>query len=242
EGSAVDDDADPCADVPVDLVVRDLQFRYSSRQPWILRGLSFEAPAGSRLAVVGPTGAGKSTLVSVLLRFWEYQGGSIRILPRREPGSREIDLRSPSSERSRRFFSVVPQAPHLFHASIRDNLLIAKDGAAEEELWSALRDAVLFDFVASLPEGLDTIVGETGREISVGEGQRLAVARALLRDAPVYILDEPTEGLDDSTAEKLLDSIDRRLHDRTVIIISHRARDRRMADTIVHLELTGDRA
>lgn len=234
------------ADMPVGssvgLVIQELQFRYSPELPWVHRGLSLSVPAGGRLGVAGPTGAGKSTLVGVLLRFWEYQGGSVAIVKGDGQGPSQLDLRSLDAEQARRLFSVVPQTPHLFHASIRDNLLIAKEGAAEEEIWLALRGAVLFDFVASLPEGLDTVVGETGRKISVGEAQRLAVARALLKDAPVYILDEPTEGLDDPTAEKLLESIDERLRGRTVIIISHRARDHRMTDAVLRIAPAGDQA
>ena len=223
---------------PLDLVIEGLRFRYSPELPWILDGLCLEAKAGSRHGIAGPTGAGKSTLVNVLLRFWEYEGGSIRVA-----GSDgwHGELRSFGAERARRLFSVVPQAPHLFHASIRDNLLIAKEGASENELRTALRDAILLDLVEALPEGLDTIVGETGREISAGEAQRMAVARAFLKDAPLYIFDEPTEGLDDPTAEKLLDSIDRRLRGRTVIIISHRPRDHRMAETVLRLASQGRR-
>ncbi len=227
---------------PVGLVIHELQFRYSPQLPWILKGLSLSVPAGSRLGLAGATGTGKSTLVAVLLRFWEYQGGSITIVKEDGQDPSRVDLRSLDAEQARRLFSVVPQTPHLFHASIRDNLMIAKEGAAEEELWSALRGAILYDFVASLPEGLDTIVGETGRKISVGEAQRLAVARALLRDAPVYILDEPTEGLDDQTAERLLESVDGRLRGRTVMIISHRARDHRMTEDVFHMALAGKMA
>jgi ATP-binding cassette, subfamily C, bacterial CydC len=222
----------------VGLVIRDLHFRYEPNLPWVLSGFSLEAPAGSIVGVSGPTGVGKSSLVSVLLRFWEYETGCILVTEGRN--TRETELRTLGAEGARRLFSVVPQSPYLFHASIKDNLVIAREGASEEELWSALRDAELSDFVASLPAGLDTIVGETGREISVGEGQRLAVARALLREAPVYILDEPTEGLDDLTAERLLDSLVRRLAGRTVIIISHRPRDHRMADAVFRMALPAD--
>ncbi len=226
----------------VDLVIRDLQFRYSSDLPWVLRGLSLDVPAGSRLGVAGPTGAGKSTLVSVLLRFWEYEGGSVRVVLHEPLGLVEAELRSMGNEKARRLFSVVPQSPHLFHASIRDNLLIADARAQEEELWSALEASALADFVSSLPQGLDTLVGETGREISGGEAQRLAVARALLREAPVYILDEPTEGLDDRTAERLLASIDERLRGRSVLIISHRARDLVLVDAIHRMHVLDERS
>ncbi|HVP19594.1 MAG TPA: thiol reductant ABC exporter subunit CydC [Spirochaetia bacterium] len=227
---------------PVDLIIRDLRFRYSPDFPWVLRGLSLEAPAGIRLGVAGPTGAGKSTFVWVLLRFWEYEDGSIRVVFHDAGSPREEELRSLGSEEARALFSVVPQSPYLFHASIRENLLLANPAARDEELWSALDSAALSGMVSSLPAGLDTIVGETGREISGGEAQRLAVARALLRDAPAYVFDEPTEGLDDRTAETMLASIDRRLSGRTLIIISHRPRDHRGVSRTHRLELPGERS
>ncbi len=208
------------------LEIRDLWFRYAPELPWVLRGLSLDAPAASRLAVVGPTGAGKSSLVGVLLRFWDYQRGSIRI------GGRE--LRSLLSDDARGHFSVVPQTPWLFHASIRDNLLIAAP-APDEELWSALETAQLADFARGLPEGLATLVGERGAEMSAGQVRRIAVARALLRNAPICILDEPTEGLDDGAADRLLAAVERRLRGRTLVVISHRSRDLAVADRVVRL-------
>jgi ABC-type transport system involved in cytochrome bd biosynthesis fused ATPase/permease subunit len=140
----------------------------------------------------------------------------------------------------RRLFAVVPQAPYLFHASIRENLLIAlppslDPAARDEALLSSLRAAQLSEFVASLPDGLDTIVGETGREVSTGEMQRIAVARALLRDAPVYILDEPTEGLDDRTAGMLLDTLAGKLPGKTLVVITHRERELAIVDSVVRL-------
>jgi ATP-binding cassette subfamily C protein CydC len=221
----------------VDISVRGLHFRYSEGQPWVLRGFSMDAPPGSRIGVVGPTGAGKSTLVSILLRFREYQAGSIWIRDAAAPGPAEVDLRSLGGEGARRLFSVVPQDPYLFHASIRENLLIANADAGDEELWSALRTSALSDLVASLPSGLDTLVGETGRELSIGEAQRMAIARSLLKSAPVYIFDEPTEGLDDSTAGAVLTAVEQRLRGKTLIIISHRDRDLRIVDTIFRIGL-----
>lgn len=225
---------------PVSLSIRDLRFRYAPEQPWVFDGLSLDIPAGGRLGIVGPTGVGKSTLVNVLLRFWDYEDGSVRILAgadgRNTAGVNGYDLRSIATEDVRRLFSVVPQAPYLFHASIRENLLIAPPPAGEEALSSALEIAQLTDFVASLPQGLETIVGETGKEISTGEMQRIAIARALLRDAPIYILDEPTEGLDDRTAALLLDALARRLRGRTLIIISHRERDLELVDSVFPIQ------
>lgn len=216
----------------VDLSVRDLRFRYAPELPLVLDGFSLDLPAGSRLGLVGPSGVGKSSLVNLLLRFWEYEGGSIEL------GGR--DLRSYDLESVRRFFSVVPQAPFLYHASIRDNLLLAlrPDGSApdaedEERMLAALRDAQLSALVASLPDGLDAIVGETGRAVSVGEAQRIAVARAFLKEAPIYIFDEPTEGLDDRSADALLGAIAERSAGRSLVIITHRERDLAIVDATV---------
>jgi ATP-binding cassette subfamily C protein CydC len=229
---------------PVSLSIRDLRFRYSPEQQWAIDGLSFDIPAGARLGIIGPTGAGKSSIVNVLLRFWDFEAGSIRVFNAADgqaaAGSNGYDLRSISPDDVRRLFAVVPQAPYLFHASIRENLLIALPHAVnsavpDEALQPALRAAQLSELVASLPDGLDTIVGETGREISTGEMQRIAVARALLRDAPVYILDEPTEGLDDRTAVMLLDALARKLQGKTLIVITHRERELAIVDSVVRL-------
>ncbi len=229
--------------VPLGLSIRGLRFRYSPDRPWVIDGLSLDIPAGGRLAVVGPTGAGKSSLVNVLLRFWDYEGGSIRIVEPPPPArgratgaqAAQWELRALGGEDARRLFSVVPQLPYLFHATIRENLQIAAPGLDEEALRAALAAAQLTGFVAALPDGLETIVGESGKEISVGERQRIAVARALLKEAPIYLFDEPTEGLDEATADALLQSIDRRLQGRTLIVISHRPRDLRIADRVVAL-------
>jgi ATP-binding cassette subfamily C protein CydC len=229
---------------PVSLSIRDLRFRYSPEQPWAIDGLSFDIPAGARLGIIGPTGAGKSSLVNVLLRFWDFEAGSIRVFNAADgqggTGSDGYDLRAMAPEDVRRLFAVVPQAPYLFHASIRENLLIAlppslDPAARDEALLSSLRAAQLSEFVASLPDGLDTIVGETGREVSTGEMQRIAVARALLRDAPVYILDEPTEGLDDRTAGMLLDTLAGKLPGKTLVVITHRERELAIVDSVVRL-------
>ena len=184
---------------------------------------------------MGPTGTGKSTLVSLLLRFWEYEQGSISLTS----GTRSpVELRSLPGDEARRIFSVMPQSPHLFHASLRENLALAlpegreKDDAAMKDALAAVR---LTSLVATFTDGLETMVGEKGRELSVGETRRVALARALLKDAPIYILDEPTEGLDEETAESVLAAVDARLRGRTLIIISHRPRDLSIADTVAHM-------
>ncbi len=237
EAPAVLGDSRDAAALPraISISISKLCFRYSREMPWILRDFSLEAPAGRTLGIQGPTGIGKSTLVSILLRFREYEEGSIRIKAGSMDGGAGIELRSLAGDGARRLFSVVPQSPYLFHASIRENLLIANEAARDNEMWAALKTAELADFVSSLPEGLDAIVGETGRELSVGEARRLAVARALLKDAPACILDEPTEGLDDPAAEAMLSGLCKRLAGRTVLIISHRSRDLSFADRIAHI-------
>ncbi len=219
----------------VGLRVTDLGFRYTADGPRIFHGFSMSAPAGSATGIVGPTGMGKSTLVSILLRFWDYQEGVIMLTG---PGAGPIDLRSLGGEEARRLFSVMPQSPHLFHSTIRENLLIASPPDSElpdEALLEALECARLADFVSRLPDGLDTGVGEKGKELSAGEARRIALARALLREAPIYILDEPTEALDEETADALLRSVHARLRGRTLIIVSHRERDLSIVDNVVRV-------
>jgi ATP-binding cassette subfamily C protein CydC len=230
---------------PISIMIRDLRFRYAPELPWAINGLSLDIPAGSRLGIIGPTGAGKSSIVNVLLRFWDFQSGSIRVVSAGGGTGTDtdgVDLRSIQTEDARRLFSVVPQAPYLFHASVRENLMIALPPAAdsapllrEEALESVLQTAQLTELIARLPDGLETIVGETGREFSSGELQRIAIARALLRDAPVYILDEPTEGLDDVTAGQLLDALALRLRGRTLIVITHREHELAIVDSVFRL-------
>ncbi len=214
------------------LVIQDLRFRYAFEGPWVIDGLSMQIPAGRRVGISGPSGAGKSTLVNLLLRFWDYPQGSITLAA----AGGETELRSLRSEDSRRLFSIVPQSLFLFHASVRENLSMAMPEGREDDdeaIRDALQSAQLSALVASLPEGLETTVGEMGHELSAGEARRLAVARALLKEAPVYVLDEPTEGLDDETADALMDALDARLRGKTVLIISHRERDFRLADKVV---------
>jgi ATP-binding cassette, subfamily C, bacterial CydC len=234
-GAAPSGGGQPAAPIlagPLGLVIRGLRFRYCAGEPWVLDGLSLDAPPGARIAVAGPTGAGKSSLAAVLLRFWEYEGGTVSVVDR-HAAARE--LRGLGGDEARRLFSVVPQHPHLFHMSIRENLLIAAPDARDDELFSAVETAQLSGLVSRLPEGLGTEVGETGKELSAGEVRRVAVARALLKDAPFLILDEPTEGLDDATAEALLAGVLDRCGGRTILIISHHPRDLARAETLVEL-------
>ena len=220
---------------PLGLSIHGLRFRYSPEAAWVFDDFSLEVPAGSRVGITGPSGAGKSTLVNLLLRFWDYEHGSISLA---EAGGAPVDLRSIRGDEARKLFSVVPQSPFLFHASIRENLALAlpeEHTGDEEAMRSALEIAQLSHLVAALPDGLESTVGERGNELSAGEARRLAVARALLKQAPVYVLDEPTEALDEKTAGALMAALMARLAGKTVLIISHQDRDLQFADKVVRL-------
>ena len=225
----------PSGNSAIGLSIVGLRFRYTTDSPWIFDDFSLEVPAGGRIGITGPSGAGKSTLVNLLLRFWDYEQGSIALA---EAGGAPVDLRTLRGDEARLLFSVVPQSPFLFHASIRENLALAlpEDQSGDESVMrSALETAQLSPLVAALPDGLETTVGERGHELSAGEARRLAVARALLKPAPVYVLDEPTEALDEEAARSLMTALMARLAGRTVLIISHQDRDLRFADGIVRL-------
>ncbi|MFH1906414.1 MAG: thiol reductant ABC exporter subunit CydC [Chloroflexota bacterium] len=179
-----------------------------------LNGVSFDLPTGKHLAILGPSGAGKSTLVNLLLRFWDYDEGEIIL------GSQ--DIRQYGQETVRRCFSVLSQSTYLFNASLRENLLLACPSASDEEITRAVEQAQLRAFVASLPQGLLTLVGERGLQLSGGERQRLAIARSLLKDAPIFIFDEPTANLDTVTERQIIETLHGLIKGRTVLWITHR--------------------
>jgi thiol reductant ABC exporter CydC subunit len=228
---AGEDAGAPPAGAPL-LVVKDLRFRYEAAGPWTLDGLSFELAAGRKVAIVGPSGAGKSTLVSLLLRFWEYDGGEIWLAGR--------SIRDYAPDEARAFFAVAPQKGHLFHASIGENLRLARPGASDEEIAAAARRAGIHDFIAGLPQGYATMVGERGMQLSGGERQRLAIARALLRPGPILVLDEPTANLDEASERRIVEEVYHPLHQKgaegAVLVITHRLVGLEGMDEIVALE------
>jgi ATP-binding cassette, subfamily C, bacterial CydC len=195
------------------LIVRDLSLRYSPGLPPALSGISFELAPGKKLAIVGPNGAGKTSLVNVLLRFWDYQSGETRL------GG--VDLRELPPDIARSAFSLAAQNSHLFDTTLRENLTLGRQDIDPDVISRALAVAQLSDFVAHLPRGLDTPVGEHGLLLSGGERQRVILARALLKPAPILILDEPFSQLDLPTARKLYAAILNAYAQRSVITITH---------------------
>lgn len=212
---AVVDPPDPLpAPERCDLVVRDLRFRYAPGDPPALDGVSFTLPQGGKFAIVGASGAGKSTLVNLLMRFWDYDEGSITL------GGQE--LRCMRQDDVRAQFAVVRQDTHLFSGTIRDNLLLARPDASEQDLIAAAQQAQLDTFIRSLPQGYDTWIGEQGLALSGGERQRLAIARAVLKNAPILVLDEATANLDAVTEQAVMAAITHAMRDRTTLMITHR--------------------
>jgi ATP-binding cassette subfamily C protein CydC len=220
-----------------DIAFSNIRFSYNPMKqspssggidPLALDGVSFNVPSGKRVAIVGPSGSGKSTLVNLLLRFWEYDEGQIKI------GDR--DVRDYRADDVRALLGVVSQNVHLFNATVRDNLLLANPDATDEQMRAACQQAQLHDFIETLPQGYNTLIGENGVLLSGGERQRLAIARVILKDAPILILDEATANLDTITEQKLMQSLEPFMIDRTVLIISHRRVAIEHIDQVITLE------
>jgi ABC-type multidrug transport system fused ATPase/permease subunit len=199
--------------------------RYLGADRPVLEGFDLDLHPGSRVALVGPSGAGKTTVTNLLLRFLDPEAGRVSIAGHDERGYRAEDVRGT--------FALAGQEAHVFNSTIRENLRLARPGASEDELFEALRRAQLADWVRTLPDGLDTLVGEDGSRLSGGQRQRLVLARALLADAPVLVLDEPTAHLDRDTAEALIRDTFAAAGDRTVLLITHRGEGLDLVDRIV---------
>jgi len=204
----------PARPSPPALQIRGLEFTYPGSNAPALAGLDLDLPPGRRVAVVGPSGAGKSTLAHLLLRFWDPTAGKI-LLAGRPVSDYSLDV-------LRRFVGVLSQRIDLFTGTVRDNLLLASPGADASALDQAASRAELLETIHGLPEGWDTWIGEQGLELSGGQRQRLAIARVLLRDPAILVLDEPTTGLDPLTERDLLRSLHRLMDGRTTILITHR--------------------
>ena len=205
-----------------------VDFRYGPEGPWTLNHITTRIPYGERIALLGQTGSGKSTLMHLMVRFWDPTQGRICIDDRDIRGYTETDLR--------RLYSVIPQQPHMFGGTIRGNLLRACPDALDADILEALDTASMLEFVRSLPDGLDTWIGEAGKMISGGQARRLAIARAVLQDNPVWILDEPTEGLDPETERQVMRRIETANRNKTVILATHRLVNMDRMDRILLLE------
>jgi ABC-type transport system involved in cytochrome bd biosynthesis fused ATPase/permease subunit len=209
------------------LAVEGLRVTYPGRSAPALDDVSLRVEGGEVLALAGPSGCGKSTLLNVLLGLVSAESGSVRV------GGVELADLDLDAWRAR--LAWVPQRPHLFKASIAENVRLARTGASSEEVWAAISSAGLSDTVRALPEGLDTPLGDRGAGLAAGERQRIALARAFLRDAPLLLLDEPTASLDGQTEREVVESIRRLCRGRTVVLVAHRPALRAAADRVLEL-------
>ncbi len=210
-----------------DIRYEDVSFRYAEEVP-ALSHVSFHARPGETIALVGATGAGKSTLVNLLVRFYEFNSGAISIDGK---PVRDYNLRA-----LRQSIGVVTQESFLFNGSIRENLLMGRPQASENEIWRAVDAANVRGFVERLPNGLESVVGERGVKLSVGEKQRVSIARALLKDPPILILDEATASVDTATERLIQEALERLMANRTSIVIAHRLSTIVRADQILVLD------
>ncbi|MCG5471816.1 ABC transporter ATP-binding protein/permease [Micromonospora sp. LAH09] len=239
-------DARPLPDGPVAVEFDDVRFGYPSADKVslasledvakldtrggeeVLHGVSFRAEAGQMVALVGSSGAGKSTIAQLVPRLYDVEDGTVKLA--------DVDVRELSAESIRTALGVVTQDGHLFHESIRANLAFARPDASEDEMWDVLRRARLDDLIRSLPDGLDTVVGERGYRLSGGERQRLTIARLLLARPRVVILDEATAHLDSTSEAAVQDALAEALTGRTSVVIAHRLSTIRAADQILVVE------
>jgi ATP-binding cassette subfamily C protein CydC len=217
----------PAGGVPA-LAFADAALRYDAGLPRALDGVSLDVPAGARVAVTGSSGAGKSSLVTALLRFWPLEAGTLALGGTDVEQLRQADARAACA--------LADQRAQLFAGTVRSNLVLGRPDASDQEIADALAAARLTEWVAALPEGLETPVGEDGVAVSGGERRRLAVARALLAPGHVLVLDEPTSGLDPALADDMLGSVLRAAGERSVLVITHRAHEAARCDETVTLE------
>ena len=213
--------------VDYDIEFKNVDFYYNEEKQ-VLKKASFTAKQGEITALVGPSGSGKTTAAKLAARFWDIQGGTITL------GGQDISRIDP--ETLLKNFSIVFQDVVLFNASIRDNIRIGKRDATDEEILRAAKLANCDDFVQKLPQGYDTVIGENGDTLSGGERQRISIARAILKDAPIVLLDEATASLDVENESKIQQSISKLVQNKTVIIIAHRMRTIANADKVVVLQ------
>ncbi|MDB5741477.1 MAG: hypothetical protein JWP16_2517 [Alphaproteobacteria bacterium] len=210
---------------------RDVSFAYQSDAGPTLSHVNLDIPAGGKIALVGPSGAGKSTVFNLLLRFYDTQSGTVAV-----DGQ---DIQSVTLESLRAAIAVVTQEALLFDESIADNIALGRPGATLADIKAAARNAAAHDFIAAMPDGYDTRVGEGGLKLSGGQRQRIAIARAMLRNAPILLLDEATSALDAESERQVQEALSRLMKGRTTIVIAHRLSTVVDADRIYVLEKGG---
>jgi ATP-binding cassette, subfamily B, bacterial len=221
-------DAQTLSGVRGDVAIEDVWFRYAHDSPWTLQDVSAHVPPGTRTALVGETGAGKTTLAYLVARLYEPERGRVTI--------DGVDIASVTLKSLAATVGLVSQETYLFHASIRENLRFSCPDASDEEIERAAQAAQIHELIVSLPDGYDTPVGERGYRFSGGEKQRIAIARTILRNPPVLILDEATSALDTETERAVQAALDELARGRTTIAIAHRLSTVRDADQILVLD------
>jgi ABC-type multidrug transport system fused ATPase/permease subunit len=217
----------PLAPFSHEIRFEQVSFRYTQEVP-VLEDISFSIPKGSLCAIIGPSGSGKSTIGDLLVRFFDVQHGRVTLDGR---DIREIELNA-----LRASIAVVEQTPYLFRASIRENIAYGRPGATFDEIQACAESAGIHSFIQGLPQGYDTLIGERGSTLSVGERQRIALARALSRNPSILILDEPTSALDAESEAIVTDELKRGLYGRTTLVITHRTSLVQAADMVLVLE------
>lgn len=226
EMPSMDENGTDCTPDKFDIEVKDVSFGYEEKE--ILHHINLTVPQGTSCAIVGPSGSGKTTLVSLIARFWDVNRGQILL------GGR--DVREYTIDSLLRNFAIVFQNVYLFEDTIENNIRFGKPYASDEEIILAAKKACCHDFIMALPEGYQTKIGEGGSSLSGGEKQRISIARAILKDAPIIILDEATSSVDPENEQELQKAIVELTKDKTILIIAHRLSTVRMANQIVVLE------
>jgi ATP-binding cassette subfamily B protein len=214
-------------DVKGDVELKDVDFSYVPGKP-IIEGLDLHAKPGSLTAIVGPTGAGKTTIINLLMRFYDVQGGAVYV-----DGN---DIRTVTRDSLRRSYTMVLQDTWLFHGTIFDNIAYGKPGATMEEVVRAAKAAHIHSYISRLPQGYDTVLSDNGASISKGQKQLLTIARAMLLDAHMLILDEATSNVDTRTEQQIQAAMRNLMQDKTCFVIAHRLSTIRSADHILVLD------
>ncbi len=214
-----------------DIGLDNVSFRYSEQHDWVLKNINLNLPQGSKTAIIGISGSGKTTLLHLLMRYYDPEIGQVLLNGQ--------SLKHWHTDQLMTCFGVLSQRSQLFAASIRENLLIAKPEASDKELTTAIKAAGLEKFLSYLPEGLETWVGESGVKVSGGEARRIALARLYLKNAPILILDEPTEGLDSDTERDVFNALSVFAYNKTVIMVTHREAGLGLVDVVYQMEQGG---